>query len=185
MKLKTYICILRGINVSGQKLIKMEKLRSSLSELGFCKVTTYIQSGNIVFQFKEEASTLPGKMIGEKIQEDFGYDVPVLLLSINKLRNIVANNRFAGDPSKDIKYLHVTFLAQPPEQFDKEEIITRKAETEEIIFSDDAVYLFCPGGYGKTKLNNNFIESRLKVSATTRNWRTTLKLLDLAEGLER
>lgn len=178
--MNTYICILRGINVSGQKIIRMEALRSSLSQLGFSKLTTYIQSGNIVFQYKTEETKVLEELIHEKIKADFGFDVPVLVITGEKLRDIISGNVFTSDPEKDTSFLHVTFLAQKPVSFDKSAILAKKTEQEEIVISDEAVYLFCPDGYGKTKLNNNFIESQLKVTATNRNWKTTLKLLELA-----
>ncbi len=181
--MNSYISILRGINVSGQRIIKMEALKNSMLQLGFSRITTYIQSGNIVFQYKKEEAKVLEDLIRKKIKADFGFDTPVIVITEEKLSNIVSSNTFTKDPEKGIRFLYVTFLTQKQDWIDESDVLAKKTEREEIIFSDTAIYLFCPDGYGKTKLNNKFIESQLKVTATTRNWKTTLKLLEIAEGL--
>lgn len=175
----TYISILRGINVSGQKLIKMEVLKKMYEKLNFENIQTYVQSGNVVFSANSKDPKELEKIISSGIESEFGFKVPVIVLKAETLETIVANNPFAKDSHKDIAFLHVTFLAEVPSGFDKESIIEKKHSDEEIEFAEKAVYLYCPNGYGKTKLNNNFIESKLKVQATTRNWKTTTELLKL------
>ena len=176
----TYISILRGINVSGQKLIKMDTLKRMYENLNFENVQTYVQSGNVIFSAKEEAPKELEKIISSKIETEFGFEVPVIVLNLNTLEKIIKNNPFIKDNLKDTSFLHVTFLADNPTQFSKESIIEKKQPNEEIDFTQNAVYLYCPNGYGKTKLNNNFLENKLKVKATTRNWKTTNELLKLA-----
>ena len=95
------------------------------------------------------------------------------------MKTIIENNPFAKDKGKDISFLHVTFLADIPPQVHKESIIEKRQGNEAIEFNTKAIYLYCPNGYGKTKLNNNFLETKLKVAATTRNWKTTNQLLKL------
>lgn len=173
----TYISILRGINVSGQKLIKMEALRKSYEALGFHNVTTYVQSGNVIFTSKTGSSEKLAQRITQQIKKDFGFDVPVLVLTIGKLKAIIAKNPFAH---KEANFIYVTFLASKPENFDKKIIEEKKLPVEEIAFTDDAVYLYCPKGYGNSKLNNSLMESKLKVTSTTRNWKTTNELFKIA-----
>lgn len=178
--MKTYISILRGINVSGQKLIKMDALKKSYENLGFQKVATYVQSGNVIFKASE---TEPGRLeqlIYNQIFRDFGFEVPVIVLTVEKLKNVVDNNPFVSDTAKDPGFLYVTFLSATPGKFENVAIEAKKQDGEEIFFTNEAVYLYCPNGYGRTKLNNNFLESRIKVSATTRNWKTTNELLKIA-----
>jgi len=182
--MKTYVAILRGINVSGRNKIKMDALKSSFSSLGFEQVQTYIQSGNVVFQYQETSSGNLEELINKQILKDFGFEVPVLVLNEKELANIVKNNPFAVDENREAQFLHVTFFKEDPANVDDEEINGYVKSGEEFAISDGAVYLYCPHGYGKTKLNNNFFESQLKVSATTRNWKTTLKLLDMAKEFE-
>lgn len=176
----TYISILRGINVSGQKTIKMDALKKMFEKLNFKSIQTYIQSGNVVFTTAEKDPKKIEKLISLEIKKEFGFDVPVIILHVNTLKEIIDSNPFAKDHVKDISFLHVTFLADNPTKFDKEKIVEKKQPGEEIAFTTNVVYLYCPNGYGKTKLNNTFLENKLKVQATTRNWKTTNELLKLA-----
>ncbi|WP_303919647.1 DUF1697 domain-containing protein [Draconibacterium sediminis] len=178
--MKTYVAILRGINVSGKNKIKMDALKSSFSSLGFNQVQTYIQSGNVVFRYQEASSDNLEELINKQIRNDFGFEVPVLVLEEKELANIVKNNPLAGDENREAQFLHVTFLKEHPANVNNEKITAHVKAGEQFAISDGAIYLYCPHGYGKTKLNNNFFESQLKVSATTRNWKTTLKLLEMA-----
>ncbi len=176
----TYISILRGINVSGKRLIKMDALKKMYENLNFDNIQTYVQSGNVVFLSKENDPKKLEKIISSKIKSEFGFDVPVIVLSAKTLEKIIESNPFTKDKLKDVSFLHVTFLADKVAQLDKESIIEKKLPNEEIRFAPNAVYLYCPDGYGRTKLNNNFLENKLKVTATTRNWKTTNELLKLA-----
>ena len=179
----TYISLLRGINVSGQKLIKMDVLRKSYESMGFHNVTTYLQSGNVIFEGNDfEINNLEQK-ISRQIEKDFGFEVPVIVLTIEKLKQVIENNPFLKDPNKDQSFLHVTFLSSKPEQYDHKTIEDKKQNGEEISISNTAVYLFCPNGYGRTKLNNNFLEVKIKVGATTRNWKTTNELFKIAQQI--
>jgi uncharacterized protein (DUF1697 family) len=177
----TYISILRGINVSGQKLIKMDALKKSFENMGFQNVKTYVQSGNIIFTCNQfEINELEQK-ISRQIEKDFGFEVRVIVLTIDKLKQVIDNNLFLKDTDKDQSFLHVTFLSSKPVQYDYKTVENKKQSGEEIFLSDTAVYLYCPNGYGKTKLNNNFLETKLKVVATTRNWKTTNELFKIAQ----
>lgn len=182
MKTKnTYIALLRGINVLGKNIIKMDALRKMMEDAGFQDVKTYIQSGNVVFKAGNTSLTEITKGITEEIQQEFGFRVPVIVLDTVTLRRIIEGNPLAGEPGLDPGKMHVTFLASPPPPFDREAIEMKKLDGEHIAFSELAVYLYCPHGYGKTKLGNDFLEKKLKVTATTRNWRTTLELMKMSQ----
>lgn len=174
-----YIAILRGINVSGHHLIKMESLRTSLQGIGLQQVETYIQSGNIVFQSKITDVTLLESRIMNVILQDFGYHVPCLVLHSDDLYVIVNQNPLLRDPLNKLSYFHVTFLSKAPEIKDLTPIMDKKLPDEAAVLMGRTIYLYCPYGYGKTKLTNNFIEAKLKVSATTRNWKTLQALLQM------
>jgi len=176
----TYISILRGINVSGQKIIKMSDLKEMYRNLNFENIKTYVQSGNVIFSSKNKNPKELEKIISTKINSEFGFEVPVMVLNSETLKTIIENNPFSKDSTKDNAFFHVTFLAEKPATIDKESILEKKHAHEEIAFTPNAIYLYCPNGYGKTKLNNNFLENKLKVKATTRNWKTTQQLLKLA-----
>lgn len=181
--MKIYISILRGINVSGHKLIKMDALRKSFESMQFSNVKTYLQSGNIIFSYDDIEEKNLEEQISKEIEKEFGFDVPVIVLSIERLKQIIDHNPFVKDPIKDTLFLHITFLSSKPKEFSKDKIVEKKDKEEEIAFSDSAIYLYCPNGYGNTKLSNNFLERNLNVIATTRNWRTTNELLKIAEQI--
>ena len=181
--METYISILRGINVSGQKLIKMGALKKAYEEMQFKNVTTYIQSGNVIFQYATSKPAELEQKISGQIQKKFGFEVPVMVLLPQELKEILDNNPFANDPEKDIFYQHVTFLASVPKDPGLEVIDQKRAPGEEFRLMGKAVYLFCSNGYGRTKLTNTFLENKLKVRATTRNWKTANLLYTMAEEI--
>jgi uncharacterized protein (DUF1697 family) len=182
-KMTTYISLLKGINVSGQKPVKMDALRKSFEQSGFKNVTTYVQSGNVVFSGREESTDELSIRIARKIEEDFGFQVAVIVLTNSHLKQIIAANPFSKDSKKDHVFLHVTFLSSKSKNFDSQAIEEKKLNGEDIHVAAHAVYLYCPNGYGKTKLTNSFLESKLKTGATTRNWKTTVALLEISQKL--
>lgn len=181
----TYISILRGINVGGKHKIRMEQLRNLYQNLGFKNVQSYIQSGNVVFLAKNDSLKKLEKQILDALKNTFGFEVPIMVKPLNEWKTIIDDNPFAQDTDKEEQFLHVTFLARPilTERINKEKIIAKKRPGEEVAVYQNAVYLYCPIGYGRTKLNNNFFERELKTLATTRNWKTTNRLLRIAQSL--
>lgn len=179
----TYVSILRGINVSGKNLIKMDALRRLYENLHFRNVTTYVQSGNVFFTGKNTKPDELAQTIKLQIEKEFGFDVPVIVLTVEKLKQIIESNPFVNDSNRDKAFLHVTFLFSEPDESDFNAIEEKKLKGEEIFFSGNAVYLYCPNGYGKSKLSNIFLEKKLKVEATTRNWKTTNELFRIAQQI--
>lgn len=178
----TYISILRGINVSGKNIIRMEILRELYEGLNFLNIKTYIQSGNVIFQFRKSENTELELIISSQIKKKFGFEVPVIVLTLAEMKDIIERNPYKADKTKDIKFLHATIFTSRPEQINYEIINEVKLPGEDFKLIERTVYLYCPYGYGKTKLSNTFFEKKLKVGATTRNWRTILELLSIAEG---
>lgn len=109
-----YISILRGINVSGHRIIKMEKLRQIYTDLGFENVKSYIQSGNVIFECKESDDKKLAEIIEREISTVFSYEVPVIVIELNKLKQIISENPFLNDDSKNTDFLHNTFLSDLP-----------------------------------------------------------------------
>lgn len=179
----TYIAILRGINVSGHRIIKMDALQQLLVSINFQNIHTYIQSGNIIFQYKKTATKQLEQKIATAITAKFTFDVPVIVREIEEFQQIVSNNPFLKDKTKDITHLHITFLSDKPnpEYFDA--IKEGQYQADEFHLVDKAVYLYCPNGYGNTKLTNSFFENKLKVIATTRNLKTTHTLQNMANEI--
>ena len=172
----SYVALLRGINVSGRNAIRMSALRDSIARLGFRDVRTYLQSGNIVFRTDSTDTATLAAAIKTQIVQDFGHEVPVLVLSTEDLALIANSNPLGPKSGGEETLFHCTFLFQPvaPDIFQALKLPTHDGERAVLV--ERAVFLHCPHGYGKTKLNNSYFERTLGVPATTRNWRTVLAL---------
>jgi uncharacterized protein (DUF1697 family) len=179
--MQTYISMLRGINVSGRNMIKMDALRTIYESLNFKNIKSYIQSGNVIFNTKPSKPKDLEKKIMTQIKKEFNFDIPVIVKETEELKTVFNNNPFLTKRKEDITKLHVTFLSQEPEEIDIKKIKEGNYSEDEFIFIDKVVYLFCPNGYGNTKLTNTFFENKLKVTATTRNWKTVTELVNIAE----
>jgi len=175
-----YIAMLRGINVSGQKLIQMERLRASLEALGLREVRTYIQSGNVVFKAAKQSTESLAKKIAAKILSEFGFPVPVLIRTVNEMAAVVQGNPFLKKSTGDESKLHVTFLSDNAPSVAEKVLAVLAAKSERFQVCDREIYLCFPDGYGNTKLSNSVIEKKLSVQATTRNWKTVNVLLAMA-----
>lgn len=177
-----YLALLRGINVSGQKIIKMEHLRALMADAGYKNVKTYIQSGNIVFSSNEKSKQKAAKSIENLIKKHYGFDVSVLILDAPVIDKIIADNPYTKGTEPEpagIKKIYVTFLSDVPLPENAEKLLEAAIGEDAITLAGDVVYFKLANGAADSKLSNNFIESRLKVKATTRNWNTTLRLATL------
>ena len=177
----TYTCFLRGINVGGNNKILMKDLSALLVKNGCKNVKTYIQSGNIVL-----SSSLTQDKIEENIthliKATYGFDVPCTTISKEHLTNLIVNNPFIGDASLIQKNIYFTICDR---EILKEDVSlikeSKQFTTEKIHAYKDTIYIYYEQGYGKTKVHNNFIERKLKLSATTRNLNTMNKMVLLME----
>jgi len=169
--------MLRGVNVGGKRSLDMARLKGICEAIGLSRVRTYIQSGNVVFESAETNVQALENRIGEKIKKALGLEVAVVIRTKAELGQVVRDCPFAG---KDTSKLHVTFLSSEPVVVPLNELAKAKTCQEEFSVSGKEVYLYCPDGYGRTKLSNSFFEKKLKVLATTRNWNTVNKLLAMA-----
>ncbi len=173
--LNTYIALLRGINVGGKNIIKMEALKSLMQQLNFINVETYIQSGNIIFTTKYLDTLKIALLLKNAILKHFSFYVRVLVISKKQFQQIINNNIFAGE--KDIALQHITFLQKNESNFMPDE---NDYLPNEFSITENAVYLYCPLGYSNCKLNNTFFEKKMGTMATTRNLKTSLHLLAIA-----
>jgi len=178
---QTFISILRGINVSGQKRILMADLKSLYGDLKLKDVKTYIQSGNVVFKKEGKLSDFElAQKIETAIYKKYNFHVPVIIRSEEELKKIILSNLFLKEKNIDVKKLHVTFLSQIPDKANVESINDIDFSPDKFILKGKEIYLHIPISYGETKLSNNFFENKLKVKATTRNWNTIIKLSEMA-----
>lgn len=176
-----FIAMLRGINVSGHNCVKMEDLRTSFTTLGFARVETYVQSGNVVFMSASKSAANLTKSIEQRMAYDFGFSVPVYLRTADDMAAIVAGNPLLKETGIDPTKLHVTFLSAAPARTAHEQIAPLAAGTEKFYLVGREIYLYCPEGYGRTKLSNTALEKKLSVGATTRNWKTVNTLLAMTQ----
>lgn len=174
-----YISLLRGVNVGGRK-IPMNELKQLYESLNFNKVKSYIQSGNLIFESPRREIKELEKEIEEKLEDNYDFPIHIFIRTTDELDEIIKNNPFANETLKNI---HITFLKETPEDIPVDLINERKDPSEKFITKEREIYLFLPRGYGRTKLSNNFFESKLKIKATTRNWRTVNQLYKLAKDL--
>lgn len=177
--MKTHLVLLRGINVSGQKLIKMEDLRNLLSDAGFQNVTTYIQSGNIIFDHPETSKAKVGAKVASIIKEKYGWDVGVIVRNLADLEQTIDGNPFLKEADVDLKQLYVAFLSDEPFPENIAKFEAFDIQQDRAVFGDGVLYLKYHDSAANTKLSNALIENKLKVVATSRNWNTTLKLRDM------
>ncbi|MDQ3890843.1 MAG: DUF1697 domain-containing protein [Actinomycetota bacterium] len=177
--LGTYVALLRGINVGGRTTVSMADLRMLFLALGSEDVTTYVQSGNVVFKFPLASPAELAPPIEAEIRRRLDLSVKVVVRTGAQLARVVADNPFAAD-GLDPGKLHVAFLAESPDPARVHALEAKPVERDEFRVVGEEVYLHYPSGYGKTKLTNAFLEKQLAVAATTRNWRTTTKLAELA-----
>lgn len=173
--MQTYIAFLRGINVGGHKKLKMADLKLMMEGLGFRDVITYIQSGNVIFS-SEDANGL-SEIISKEIEKKFGWQVPVLVKTADAIAQILKDCPFEETKKAEAYFM---LLASQPETKLMEAVHEISYPNEEFVLTTECAYIFYSKGHGNEKLNNNFFEKKLKVSATTRNYRTLAKLIELA-----
>lgn len=176
----SHIALLRGINVGGN-MLRMERLRAIFAELGLSGVKTYLQSGNVLFSAKGTPAGLSA-MIERRVSEETRLPVSVIIRTPAQLKRIVDANPFLKARGADAKTLHVTFLAGAAPKAGLAALAKVKSGDDRWQASGNEIYLCCPHGYGRTKLNNTAIERLLGVRATTRNWNTVTALHAMAKG---
>lgn len=178
----TYIALLRGINVSGQKKILMAEFRELLSKKGFENVRTYIQSGNVIFESSETSTVDLGARMESVIAEHYNFEVPTLVLTPSEMEDAVENNSFIQSKDINEEETYFTFLKDKPEPENilKFKEVSYPGETFELL--KKVVYYHCSIGYGKAKFTNKMMEKKLGTRATTRNYKTTMKLINMAKN---
>ncbi|MFK0153352.1 DUF1697 domain-containing protein [Streptomyces sp. NPDC090493] len=176
----TYAALLRGINVGGNKKLPMAELRALMTGLGYDSVQTYLQSGQAVFSTaRGDAESLAAELAGA-IEERFGFSVDVLVRDHAYLKAVEADCPF---PAAELaaKQLHVTYLSAPVTAERYADIDPAAHLPEEFRLGDRALYLYAPDGLGRSKLAEALSRPRIHkgLTATTRNWNTVVKLVEL------
>lgn len=174
-----HLALLRGINVSGYHMIKMDALKLALEKIGFFNVSTYIQSGNVFVETEETSSFCVGFKIKQEIYKTFGYDVPIIVIGKNDLELCFKNNPFLKDKNLDIKKLYVAFVSKELNSNAINDLKVSQFKPDEAFVDSTRIFIKYDVGAGKTKLDQKYIEKKLNVTATIRNWNTVTNLLEL------
>ena len=180
----THLALLRGINVSGHKMINMVALKKALEDIGFINVQTYIQSGNVFVATEEESPSKVGFQIKQEIFKEFGHDVPVIVIGKEDLQACLDRNLFLNEPTVDLKKLYVSFIASELPENMVTQLNLNFIKPDEIQLDGKRIYLKYDTSPAKTKLDNKWIEKSMNVVSTTRNWNTVNKLLEMYDQNE-
>jgi uncharacterized protein (DUF1697 family) len=176
-----YVALLRSVNVAGHGRLSMPEVKESFLALGHSDVSTYIQTGNVLFQSPSKSASKLDAGIEQQLEQDFGGSPAVILRTVPELTRVVATSPFpkqGADPARH----HVTFLAEKPSHERLAAFSAPSSGRDELVIIDREVYVHTPDGYGNSKLNGAMLERRLGVVSTTRNWNTVTKLCELAGG---
>jgi uncharacterized protein (DUF1697 family) len=179
-----YICLLRGINVGGNKRIKMADLRDLFKTLGIADAKTLLASGNVVFQSDE---TDPAKLVAAieaAIQAAYGFESKIIMRTHAALQAVIEKSPFEPDEVDGSKLL-VMFLRDAPAAQHIAAFNESHSTVERVVFTGDEIFIDYADGIGTSKLSNNALEGKLKVIGTGRNWNTVLKIQTLADEIAR
>ena len=173
----TYICLLRGVTPSGKNKVGMAQLRKVLADAGFSRVRTYIQSGNVLVDTGLPAGAVE-KRVHSLIREHLGPDLVVIVRTGAQLEEALNGNPFRE--GYDISRVFFVSFAMPPPADRITELLSLDISPEKLAFGEMAAYMYIPGPYGKGTLSGNFLEKKLGVAATMRNFNTMSRLLDMS-----
>jgi uncharacterized protein (DUF1697 family) len=192
----SHVALLRGINVGGRNKVPMADLRELVTSLGHTGVSTYIQSGNVLFSTAEDDTAKLAAALESAIEDRFGIWSSVVVLSRDELARVLAANPYPDEPNP--RMVHVVFLnGSPPRDLlnritAAESAVAAKGSRDTVQLagqsSGQALFLHTPDGYGTSELAQNVLKilappkkSRPGLAATARNWATATKLLSLSE----
>jgi uncharacterized protein (DUF1697 family) len=179
----THVALLRGVNVGGKHPLPMKDLVTLFTDLGCTGVRTYIQSGNVIFCAPAGVARGLPDLVSRQIRERHGFDTPVVLRTRDELAEVTRRNPFL-EAAADANALHVMFLASQPGPEAAARLDPHRSAGDSFSLRGREVYLHCPAGVARTRLTNAYFDAALGTTSTSRNWRTVLKLLELAGGYE-
>ncbi len=168
--------------MTGHNSLKMAELSSLYVNLGYPDALTYIQSGNVIFSSAEKSTEFEIALEIEKaILEKFSYIVPVMIRSSKELRNLFSINPYLSEKNFEPSKMAVIFLHEKvtDEQMLKVKGVDYPPDKFKIVGKE--IFIFCPNGFGRTKLYTNFFEKKMGVTGTARNWKTITTMLELVE----
>lgn len=182
--MQVIICMLRGVNVGGRNMVKMEELRDLCTELKFRNPQTYVQSGNVIFATAEKNLETIRKKIDAAFERSFGFQPQIILRTTEELRDVIRRNPFAKRKGIEPDKLLVNFLARDPGEDVRGKVRAFKSEVEEIKIDGREMFIYFPNGMGRPKFSWAVLDKILQTPATGRNWNSVTKMLVMAEEIE-
>jgi uncharacterized protein (DUF1697 family) len=178
-----HVALLRGINLAGKNPVAMKELAALFSGAGCSNVRTYIQSGNVIFKASDALADRIVSVVGKSFPERFGFPIRMVTRRADELGRIARGNPFLAAGAAPAT-LHVVFLADSPTKAQIAALDPKRSPTDEFAVRGREIYLRCPNGFARTKLSNDYFDSKLGSVSTIRNWRTLLELERLATESE-
>jgi len=179
---EAYVALLRAVNVGGKNRLPMAELRAALSACGLERVSTVLQSGNVLFRSAESERVL-AEQVGDAIEEAFGLRVDIVIRSAAELASVAGRNPFlAADDERDPATLHVAFLSERPAAAAVARLDPDRSPADAFAVRGREVYLSYPNGSGRSRLTLDYLERQLGSMGTARNWRTVQRLVELLDA---
>ena len=176
-----FVSLFRGINVGGQRKVKMAELKELHESLGLEDVFTYIQSGNVVFSSDEGDVERLRRQIEDGFEQNFGFHSDVFVRSSVELGGIIEHNPFQNQPGRAPNWIVVMFLGTRPDDAAQKNLLETYVGPEELFVNGKELHVYYTNGIGRSKLMPGLLEKKLKTVGTARNWNTVLKLQELLQ----
>ena len=167
-----YVSLLRGINIGSNKRVKMALLQKSFQAMGFERVKTYIQSGNVIFSGRKVSTAALSRKIEAKILQDFGFSVAVISRTQDEMEKTIQNNPFLKKSGIDLEKLHVVFLSEAPELAALQKMLALVSAPDLAHCVGNEIYFYLPNGVSQSSFWKAPWERALVVVPTMRNWKT-------------
>jgi len=168
--------------MTGHNSIKMADLSNLYKDLKFNDVETYIQSGNVIFNLNDN---IPVSDLSDKIEKEilkrFSYIVPVMIRTVEEMQEVFSSNPFLKEKHFESSKMAVVFLHKKLEEEQIQRVININYPPDKFKIIGNEIFIYCPNGFGETKLYTNFFEKKMGVTGTARNWKTITNMLQLAE----
>ncbi|MEN6453274.1 MAG: DUF1697 domain-containing protein [Prolixibacteraceae bacterium] len=174
----TFVVFLKGVNIGGHNRVKMDVLKKALTELRFERVKTYINSGNLILQSKQGKEKIVDQ-VAQVIRTNFGINVNMIIKTANELTDIAEKSPFSAETECDYDKRAVVMLSERVDPVQLQVFKDEGKVSENYYLTDDLLFVYYHNGFAKTKLTSDYIERKLRVITTARNWNTILKLRDM------
>jgi uncharacterized protein (DUF1697 family) len=175
-----YVSFLRGVNMTGHNKMKMTELSALYNDIGFNDISTFIQSGNVIFSAGDELTVFEiSGSIENAISKRFSYNVPVMIRRVEELKRLHQANPFLTENNFDPSKNAVLFLHEKATEDQILKVRNIDFPPDKFSVAGSEIFIYCPNGFGRTKLYTNFFEKKMGVTGTARNWNTIVTILDI------